>query len=248
MPAPYSHPVIDAWTLMQHRRKDSGAQPLITYVDAGTGERTELSAISLENAAAKIANALRDEYGLEPGARIGIHLPLHWQRATWCAGAWTAGCALWPGLVDADLVVADVTAAAGLGGGAGRTVAVSLHPMGLPITSTLPHGVSDATVAVLSQPDAYLFEPPASSTGAFGLAGRSWTQDEILHLAAGRATDWGLGPGGRLLVTETAGEQDGWLAALAVPLVARASVVLVGGEGDVESIAERERATAVATS
>lgn len=239
--------VIDAWALMQHRRKDAGAQPFVTYVDAGTGERTELSAISLENAAAKIANALRDEYGLEPGARIGIHLPLHWQRATWCAGAWTAGCALWPGLAEADLVVADVMAAAGLGRAAGRTVAVSLHPMGLPITSTLPQGVSDATVAVLSQPDAYLFGPPASWTGAFGRAGRSWTQDEVLHLAAGRAADWGLGPGGRLLVTDSADQQDGWLAAFAVPLVARASVVLVGGHGDLAGIAEQERATAVVT-
>ncbi len=39
----------------------------------------------------------------------------------------------------------------------------------------------------------------------------------------------------------------GWLAALAVPLVARASVVLVGGTGDLDAIAERERVTAIAT-
>jgi hypothetical protein len=40
--------------------------------------------------------------------------------------------------------------------------------------------------------------------------------------------------------------EDGWLAALAVPLACRASVVLVTGEGDLERIAAQERVTVVA--
>ncbi len=83
--------VSDLWTLLQRRRREGAGAPVVTYVDADAGERTELSAVSLENAAAKIANALRDEYDLGPGATIGLRLPLHWQRSAWCAGAWTAG-------------------------------------------------------------------------------------------------------------------------------------------------------------
>ena len=88
----YGADVTDVWSLLQRRRRESAGAPLVTFLDAGTGERTELSAVSVENAAAKIANALRDEYDLGPGAAIGLRLPLHWQRSAWCAGAWTAGC------------------------------------------------------------------------------------------------------------------------------------------------------------
>ncbi len=38
----------------------------------------------------------RAEFELEPGALLGLHLPQHWQRAAWCAGAWTAGCVVVP--------------------------------------------------------------------------------------------------------------------------------------------------------
>ncbi len=64
----YGADVTDVWSLLQRRRRDGAGAPLVTFVDAATGERTELSAVSLENAAAKIANALRDEYDLGPGA------------------------------------------------------------------------------------------------------------------------------------------------------------------------------------
>ena len=237
----------DAWTLLQRRRRSSPGLPVVTHVDGRDGTRTELSAVSLENAAAKIANALRDEFDLDAGAVVGLRLPVHWQRAAWCAGAWTAGCAIDVGSDDVDLLVAGPREATGLDGSFGMRIAVvSLHPLGLPVAGDLPPGVEDVTLAVRQQPDAYLFDPPSGSDPALRESGRTMSQAEVLERAGLLAGQWGLTPGGRLLADERA--PDGWLAALAVPLAADAAVVLASNVTDVERLATQERITARAVS
>lgn len=57
------------------------AGPRITYYDDATGERIEVSAVTLGNWAAKTANLLRDELGAGPGSRVAVLLPAHWQTA-----------------------------------------------------------------------------------------------------------------------------------------------------------------------
>ena len=59
--------------------RDDPAGPRITYYDDATGERIELSAVTLGNWAAKTANLLRDELGAGPGSRVAVLLPAHWQ-------------------------------------------------------------------------------------------------------------------------------------------------------------------------
>jgi uncharacterized protein (TIGR03089 family) len=238
--------VTDAWTLLQRRRREGAGGPFVTFVDGGSGERTELSAVSLENAAAKIANALRDEYDLGPGSVVGLRLPLHWQRSAWCAGVWTAGCLVAPDSDDADLVVTTAGDAPDLVGHPAPLAVVSLHPFGLPVVELLPPGVDDVTLAVRQQPDAYLYDPPTGDLPALRTAALELDQSALLDLALALGTQWGLEPGGRLLVRDTVAADDGWLAALAVPLACGASVVLVTGAGDVDRIAEQERVTAAA--
>ena len=46
--------------------------PRITYYDDATGERIELSAVTLANWAAKTGNLLRDELGGGPASRDGL--------------------------------------------------------------------------------------------------------------------------------------------------------------------------------
>jgi uncharacterized protein (TIGR03089 family) len=235
--------VTDAWTLLQGRRRAAPGEPLVTSLD-GSGGRTELSAASLENAAAKIANALRDEFELEPGDVVGLLLPLHWQRSAWLAGAWTAGCvvALDADPATVDLLVTSQDRAPGLVGAAGREIAVvSLHPFGLPLAEPAPDGAVDVTLAVRQQPDAYLFDPPAGTLPAWRSGDRLLTQQEVLDLARDRADAWGLAAGGRLLVDDRAGDDDAWLASLAVPLAVGGSVVLCSGVPDVDAIARQER-------
>lgn len=232
------------WTLLQQRRREGAGAPFVTSIDAATGERTELSAVSLENAAAKIANALRDEYDLEAGSVVGLHLPQHWQRSAWCAGVWTAGCIVAPWATDVDLVVTTAGAAGGLTDPTGEVAVVSLHPFGLPVEEALPPGAHDVTLAVRQQPDAYLYDLPSASSPAFRMHGILLDQSALLGVARERAESWGLEPGGRLLVGDAATPDDAWLAALVVPLAVQGSVVLVSGPAGDDRIAEQERVTA----
>ena len=242
----YRAPVSDAWTMLQRRKRASGGTPVVTFVDLARDERTELSAVSLENAAAKIANALREEFDTEPGTVIGLHLPPHWQRSAWCAGAWTAGCIVAPGSTDADLIVASSDLAAGLVGGRQDVAVVSLHPFGLPLTDALPDGAFDVTIPVRQQPDAYLFDSPQPGYAALTIGDSRLTQAEAFERAAERARDWGLARGGTLLVPEALDVIDSWLAVLAVPLAVDASVVLLAGGAPSAALRDRERATATA--
>lgn len=229
----------DVWTLLQRRTRASGALPLVTYVDPESGERTELSATSLANAAAKIANALRDEYDLDPGDCVALDLPLHWQRSTWCAGVWTAGCVVTDDPRRADLVVTTADHAADHADRA-DVVVVSLHPFGLPVTAALPAGVTDATLAVRQQPDAFLFETPDGSSPALSVDGTERSQEDALSMAGA------LGPtaGDRVAAPSGLPDLTAWLACMALPLAIDGSVVLVAAEQVPDTIREQERITA----
>ena len=65
--------------------------PRITYYDDATGERIELSAVTLANWAAKTGNLLRDELGGGAGSRVAMLLPAHWQTAAVLFGVWWIG-------------------------------------------------------------------------------------------------------------------------------------------------------------
>jgi uncharacterized protein (TIGR03089 family) len=56
--------------LLDDRLRNSPTAPAITYYDDATGERIELSAVTLANWAAKTGNLLRDELGMGPGSRV----------------------------------------------------------------------------------------------------------------------------------------------------------------------------------
>ena len=65
--------------------------PRITYYDDATGERIELSTVTLANWAAKTGNLLRDEMAAGPGSRVAVLLPAHWQSAAVLFGVWWIG-------------------------------------------------------------------------------------------------------------------------------------------------------------
>lgn len=128
-----------------------GMGPRITYYDDATGERIELSTVTLANWAAKTANLLRDELGAAPGSRVAVLLPAHWQTAAVALGVWWIGAevTLDPGpadiafcttdrLAEADAVVADRM---------GEVAVLSLDAFGRPAEG-LPIGVTDYATAV----------------------------------------------------------------------------------------------------
>ena len=227
--------------LLRSRARSHGAEPLITYYDLDSGERTELSAVSFLNWVDKTSNLLVDEYLLEPGAVIDLQLaaraPGHWMTLVLEMAAWQVGATV---RVAADRVPADLLV---LGPDwadhdrtrAGAVIACSLHPLGLGFPGVLPPDVADFSLEVRGQSDHHPATPRSGLEVAWVAAGRQLTQADLVAVA-GR-------PGARRrLVTVTdpwSSVQDGLL----VPVVGGGSAVLVvGHDGDkLERIAEMER-------
>lgn len=67
-----------------------GDRPLLTFYDAGTGERTELGYATFANWAAKTANLLADE-GVEPGDDVLVGVDGHWAGLVVVAACGLAG-------------------------------------------------------------------------------------------------------------------------------------------------------------
>lgn len=154
--------------------------PRITYYDDATGERIEVSTVTLANWAAKTANLLRDELGAGPGSRVAVLLPAHWQTAAVLLGAWWIGAEVVfgrPDTADIALCTADRLEEADAAAGMGEVVALSLDPFGKPVPD-LPVGVTDYATAVRVHGDQIVPEP---SSGA-ALNGRSTA--DLLSAAA----------------------------------------------------------------
>ncbi|HEV2929557.1 MAG TPA: TIGR03089 family protein, partial [Propionibacteriaceae bacterium] len=137
--------------------RERGASPLLTYYDLTTGERTELSGISVANWVDKTSNLLADEFGAGPGDRVELVLaersPGHWVTLVWQLACWQVGAAVTLGRRTAASVVVV---------GPGDPIAAdpetpvlvcSLHPLGLPLTGPPPAGVLDYALEVRAQPD-----------------------------------------------------------------------------------------------
>ncbi|HWF29433.1 MAG TPA: TIGR03089 family protein [Mycobacterium sp.] len=178
--------------------------PRITYYDDATGERIELSAVTLANWAAKTGNLLRDELGAGPASRIAILLPAHWQTAAVLFGVWWIG---------AEAVLAGDSAFLGAKGDpadlalctierldeadsavepGGEVAVLSLDPFGRPAPD-LPIGVTDYATAVRVHGDQIV---PERHPGP-ALAGRS--AEQILTDCANSAAATGLTSKDRVL-------------------------------------------------
>ena len=178
--------------------------PRITHYDDATGERIELSTVTLANWAAKTANLLRDEFGAGPGSRVAVLLPAHWQTAAVLLGVWWIGAevvltgAAGPatsgtGAADIALCTRDRLAEADDAVAAGGEVAVlSLDPFGKP-AADLPIGVTDYATAVRVHGDQVV---PERVPGP-ALDGRS--VDEVLTEARRGAQSLGLIAGDRVM-------------------------------------------------
>ncbi|WP_197498516.1 TIGR03089 family protein [Mycobacterium scrofulaceum] len=121
--------------------------PRITYYDDATGERIELSAVTLANWAAKTGNLLRDELGAGPGSRVAILLPAHWQTAAVLFGVWWIGAEAVLEPTEADLALCTAERLDEADSIAAEVAVLSLDPFGRP-ASDLPIGVTDYATAV----------------------------------------------------------------------------------------------------
>jgi uncharacterized protein (TIGR03089 family) len=216
-----------------------GVGPRITYYDDATGERIELSAVTLANWAAKTANLLREELGAGAGSRVAVLLPAHWQTAAVLLGVWWIGAeaVLDPAAAGgADLAVCTVDrlddadeAAAG-----GEVAVCSLDAFGKPVTG-LPIGVTDYATAVRVHGDQVT---PERSPGP-ALDGDS--VDDVLAEARRSAQRQGLDTGDRVLSAHTWSTPGDLTDYLLAVFAAGASLVQVANPDP--GLADRRRVT-----
>ena len=196
--------------------------PRITYYDDATGERIELSAVTLANWAAKTGNLLRDEMGAGPATRVAVLLPAHWQTVAALFGVWWIGAeALLGDGSHADIAFctakrldeADAT-------GAGEVAVLSLDAFGRPVPD-LPIGVTDYATAVRVHGDQVVAERHPGPA----LSGRS--VDQVLEACRNAAAAQTLTAGDRVLSTASWDTPDGVVDGLLSVLAVGASLVQV---------------------
>lgn len=233
--------------LLRRRARSRGADPLVTYYDLGTGERTELSAVSFLNWVDKTSNLFVDDYLLDAGALVDLELartaPGHWVTLAIELAVWQVGATVHVGepVERADLLVLGPTWDSLDNQAADVVVACSLHPLGLGFSTALPAGVGDFSVEVRGQADVHSPAPRLGHELAWVDERRRLTQADLVSVDAGSEP----GPGARRLVRAT----DPWSAVragLLVPLVTDGSAVLVAGDDPVrlDRISHDERVDA----
>lgn len=204
--------------------------PRITYYDDATGERIELSAVTLANWAAKTGNLLRDELAAGAGSRVAVLLPAHWQTAAVLFGVWWIGAEVvlsGPADLAADLGadlalctpdrLADADDALEMGG---EVAVLSLDPFGRPVPE-VPIGVTDYATAVRVHGDQIV---PERQPGP-ALAGRS--VQEVLADCRASAAAQGLTDSDRVLSTASWATPDELVAGLLAIMAVGGSLVQV---------------------
>jgi uncharacterized protein (TIGR03089 family) len=198
------------------------AGPRITYYDDATGERIELSTVTLANWAAKTGNLLRDELGAGPAARVAVLLPAHWQTAAVLFGIWWIGAqvVLDGAAADIALCTADRLSEADDAVGAGEIAVLSLDAFGKPVAD-LPVGVTDYATSVRVHGDQV---SPERHPGP-ALDGRSVA--DVLVDAQASAAAQGFAAGDRVMSTARWDTADELTANLLAVFAVGASLVQV---------------------
>ncbi|HYI59986.1 MAG TPA: TIGR03089 family protein [Microlunatus sp.] len=215
---------------LRRRTSTAGADPLVTYYDLSTGERTELSAVTVSNWVDKTCHLLTDEYGLDIGDVVVLDVarthPGHWVTACLELACWRLGVTVAVDQAgDARLVVTGPLYAIAAEQASARgadLLACSLHPLGLPFAERLPSGVADYSLEVRGQPDQYAATPVPPGQTAWRSAEETLSQAEIDAVTGSTRR--------RLLRPSTPWPtvRDGVLAAL----VGGGSVVVAVGDDD----------------
>ncbi|MEU6374094.1 TIGR03089 family protein [Streptomyces sp. NPDC046909] len=230
---------------------DAG-RPLVTFYDDATGERVELSVATFANWVAKTANLLQGELSVEPGDRVALLLPAHWQTAVWLLACSSVGVVADVGgdPKAADVVVSGPDTLDAARACSGSRIALALRPLGGRFPQT-PDGFADYAVEVPGQGDRFApFAPVDPDEPALIVAGREFSGAEVVERAVAEAAALGLtGPGSRLLSGLSYDTWEGLSAGLYSALATGGSVVLCRnleqlGEESLAKRIESERVTA----
>jgi uncharacterized protein (TIGR03089 family) len=209
--------------LLAQRVRRDGADPLITYYDLDSGERTELSAVSFANWVNKTSNLLVGELLVDPGDAVQLTLadthPGHWVTLIWELACWQVGAVvnLDPAMTAKVMVFGPGTDWTTFSGT--EAVFCSLHPLGLPSGPASP--ILDYNLEVRGQADQFPAVRQNASAAAWHSPGLDLDQSDLLAVDRSSSRR-------RLIVPA-----DPWRTAqdaLITPLVTGGSTVIVTGE------------------
>ena len=229
---------------LRRRVRDRGSEPLITYYDLGSGERTELSGVSFANWVDKTSNLLVDELMIVPEDPVELAVatghPGHWVTLVWQLACWQVGAVVTLGQPWSAKVLAAGPDQGWISGQNTQVVICSLHPLGLGLPQPPTGGVLDYALEVRGQPDQHAAMPQSGLALAWWDDERQRTQADLINRPVPAA------PSRRLIRPS-----DPWSTtqtALLDPLVGGGSSVIVVGAADddtVARIAEQEKAERV---
>jgi uncharacterized protein (TIGR03089 family) len=219
------------------------ARPLVTFYDDATGERVELSVATFANWVAKTANLLQGDLAAEPGDRLALLLPAHWQSGVWLLACSSVGVTVEVGgdPADADLVVSGPDTLEAARACSGERVALALRPLGGRFPQP-PAGFVDYAVEVPGQGDRFApYAPVDPDAPALAVGGTEFTGAQLVERARADAAELGLAPGSRLLSGRAYDSWEGLSTGLFAPLAAGGSVVLCRNLGELsqEGLAKR---------
>ncbi len=175
------------------------------------------------------ATVLQDDLAVQPGDRVALLLPAHWQSAAWLLACFSVGVVAAPGgdPAGADVVVSGPDTLEAARACRGERVALALRPLGARFASA-PEGFSDYAVEVPRQGDRFMpYVPVDPAAPALALAdGTVLSGARAVERGREDAGGLGLGPGSRLLSGLGYDTWPGLAAGLLAPLAAGGSVVL----------------------
>ncbi|MDK9495838.1 MULTISPECIES: TIGR03089 family protein [Streptomyces] len=201
-------------------------RPLVTFYDDATGERVELSVATFANWVAKTANLLQGDLGAEPGDRLALLLPAHWQSAVWLLACASVGVVAEVGgdPAGADLVVSGPDTLEEARACSGERVALALRPLGGRFPQP-PAGFADYAVEVPGQGDRFAPFAPVDADGpGLVVGGEELSHAEVVDRARRDAAKHG--GGARVLSGLGYDSWEGLSAGLYGALATGGSVVL----------------------
>ncbi|MEV4254547.1 TIGR03089 family protein [Spirillospora sp. NPDC049652] len=238
--------------LLRARVESDPSRPFVTFYDDARGERVELSARVFDNWVAKTANFLVDGLGAQPGDKVVLALPEHWQTLVWLMASWSAGLHVHlgdPGEVDGPYLLAVAEEALGEVDDtqADEVVGLSLHALGGPMAD-VPPGVTDYAVEVRAHGDRFRPERSYADDPLLTVTKTTYAGADLVTEARTSAAEWALDARDRLLVHVPLATSRGVLITLLAPLASGSSVIIQRNfdKASLDRRLTREHVTAVA--
>lgn len=223
-------------------RTDSAAPRITCYDDQPgptAGERVELSGRVLGTWVSKAANAMQEEWDLEPGSVVRLAMRPHWRLLYWAWAAWSIGAVVdLEGTGPADLVVTDDPERLPEDTPA---VLVTRAALARRADAPVPDGVMDEAADLATHGD--LFTPWAEPEGddtALRLGGEETSYADVVDMARSGST---IADGARVQLVDPSA-QAVLVTALAV-WSAGGSLVVHLGPVDDETLAHRAQTEGV---